>query len=94
MRLVDLGRATWDVYWERKPSLDAAYEEAREQERQQNREADRRPPYYVVKARDLGHGYASSVIGAYESDRISSLDVADYLGIRYSQLEKLEAVLR
>ena len=94
LRLVSLDRASWNVYWARKPDLDSAYEEAREREHQRNRESDGGPPYYVVKARDLGHGYASSVIGAYQSDRISSLDVADYLGIRYSQLAALDAVLR
>ena len=33
------------------------------------------------------------VFDAYRSDRISPLEVADYLGIRFSQLSALEAVV-
>ncbi len=91
LRLVELGRATWALYWERKPELDRAYEQARERQREQSQNSSGGPSYYLVKARDIGHGYAYSVLDAYRNDRISSLDVADYLGIRFSQLESLEA---
>ena len=94
LRLIGLGRATWDVYRARKPELELAYEEYRERQRQSSRASKGGPSFYLVKARNLGHGYASSVIGAYNSNRISSLDVADYLGIRFSQLASLEAVVR
>ena len=95
LRLVDLGEASWDLYWSRKPQLDLAYQAVRDRERQRNRESDGGPSYYVVKARDIGHGYAASVLDAYRGDRISSLDVADYLGgIRFSQLSSFEAVVR
>ena len=94
LRLVSIGRATWPLYWDRKEELEEAYAYAREQTRQRSRESTGGPSYYVVKVRDLGHGYTSSVIDAYRNDRISSLDVADYLGIRYSQLPSMEAVVR
>ncbi|MDP9331590.1 MAG: XRE family transcriptional regulator [Actinomycetota bacterium] len=96
LRLVTLGIVTWDLYWARKPELDAAYEEARRQEveRRRDKETPGGPNYYVVKARDLGHGYVTTVLDAFRSRSISSLDVADYLEVRFEQLPKLESVLR
>ena len=94
LRLINLGRASWDVYRARKPEIDRAYEEVKESQRQRAKAREGGPSFYLLKARDLGHGYASSVLGAYRSDRISSLDVADYLDIRFSQLASLEAVVR
>lgn len=93
LRLVSLDRATWDTYQDRKVELDDAYERAREDERRRNRESTGGPSYYVIKARDVGHGYASSVLDAYRNDRISPLDVAEYLGIRFSQLPAFEAAV-
>jgi Zn-dependent peptidase ImmA (M78 family) len=95
LRLVTLRMGTWDLYWTRKVELDAAYEEARRQEaarRRENRSTG--PNYYVVKARDLGHGYVATVLDAFRSRTISSLDVADYLEVRFEQLPKLESALR
>ncbi len=92
LRLIGLGLATWSLYRERKPELDEAYEQIRE--RQKSERTSTAPIYFPVKARDIGHGYASSVLDAYRNDRISSLDVADYLDIRFSQLESFEAVAR
>lgn len=94
LRLIDLREASWSLYWERKPELDRAYEEAREREKEKMKRSDSKPPYFILKARDLGHGYATSVLDAYHGDRLSSLDVSDYLDIRFSQLAKLEAVIR
>ena len=94
LRLIAVGKATWDLYWTRKPQLEEAYQHAREAERERRSEASGGPSYYVVKARDLGHGYAAAVLDAYHARTISSLDVADYLDVRFDQLPKLEAVLR
>jgi len=95
LRLVGLGLATWDLYWERKAELDKGYAEARDWERERRRQKKGGPSYYVVHARDLGHGYVTSVLDAFYSRAISSLDVADYLDLRFDQLAKLEtAVLR
>jgi hypothetical protein len=71
------------------------YEGARERDAARRREKKGGGPnYYVVKARDLGHGYVASVLEAFLSRAISSLDVADYLEVRFEQLPKLESVLR
>ncbi len=69
------------------------YDAARKRERQRQREAEGGPSYYVVKARDLGHAYVTQVFDAFRSRVISSLDVADYLDVRYDQLAKLEDVV-
>lgn len=90
LRLVSLDRATWDLYWTRKPELEAAYEQARREERERQKQAEGGPSFYVIKARDLGHGYVTSVLEAYDSRAITSLDVADYLDVRYDQLPKLQ----
>jgi Zn-dependent peptidase ImmA (M78 family) len=95
LRLVGLQVATWDVYWRRKPELEQAYEDARQQQKDRQRKSKGGPSYFTVKARNLGHGYVNSVLDAFHAHAISSLDVADYLDIRFDQVPKIEqAVLR
>lgn len=94
LRLVTLERASWDVYWQRKPELEGHYVRAKEDQKRQQAESGGGPSYYVVKARDIGHGYAHAVLDAYRSRAISSLDVSDYLQVKYNQIAKLESVLR
>ncbi len=91
LRLITLVRATWDLYHELRPALRERYDEAQEDRRQRQRESEGGPSYYRVKARDLGHGYISSVLDAYANRSISSLDAADYLDVKHNQLPKLEA---
>lgn len=94
LRLISLGASTWELYRARKPELDREYSDARDRERRRQKEATGGPSFYVVKARDMGHGYVSSVLSAFEARAISSLDVADYLDVRYDQIPKLEAAVR
>jgi len=95
LHLVRHRRATWQLYWERKNELATLYAEADERERQRRRESPGGPSWYVVHARDLGHGYVTSVLDAFHSRAISSLDVSDYLDVRFDKLDKLEhAVFR
>lgn len=94
IRLIDLGKANWDLYNRRKPELEAIYAETRRLEKEKRRARDGGPSYYLVKAPDLGHAYVSSVLEAYQSRAISSLDVTDYLNVRYEQLPKLREALR
>jgi Zn-dependent peptidase ImmA (M78 family)/DNA-binding XRE family transcriptional regulator len=94
LRLVAVGKATWDLYWELKADLELEYEEAWRRQREQQREAEGGPSFYVVKARDLGHGYIASVLEAFRSRAITSMDAADYLDVRFDQIPKLEATLR
>lgn len=90
LRLITLGKATWDLYWARKPEFQKAFEEAKERQKVSNSA----PSYYVVKARDLGHEYVRVVLDAFRGRTISSLDVADYLDIRFDQIPRLEDAAR
>lgn len=94
LRLISLGKADWDTYYLRKPEFEHQYEDARQRERERRRAAEGGPSYYVVKARDLGHGYIATVLDAYEQRAISSLDAADYLEVRFDQISKLEEAAR
>ena len=94
LRLVSLKKASWDLYWSRKRELEMIYEGAREERKRRQRDSEGGPSYYRVKARDIGHTYAHAVLDAYRSHAISSLDVADYLHVKYNQISKLESVLR
>jgi Zn-dependent peptidase ImmA (M78 family) len=87
LRLVGLGRATWDLYRALKPDFQRLYGEAKDRQR----ESEGGPSYYVVKARDLGPGYVRTVLEAYRGRTITSFDVADYLDVRYEQIPRLEA---
>lgn len=91
LRLVALGRATWDDYGRLKPELQARYRDAWEDQRRRLREAEGGPSYYMLHARNLGRRYTQAVLEAYHSEAISPLDVATYLRIRFEQLPKLEA---
>lgn len=94
IRLIGLGKASWDLYVQRKVELDKIYAEFRRREKEQRKDKKTGPSYYTVKARDLGHRYIGSVLEAYHSRFISSLDVTDYLSVRYEQLPKLQEALR
>ncbi|MEW2522329.1 XRE family transcriptional regulator [Actinacidiphila alni] len=95
LRLVTLGMVEWETYRSLKPLLDARYAAARRAEKAKLQASPGGPPYYAVKARNLGRGYVESVLDAYQSQAITSYDVADYLDIKYDQLPRLqEAVLR
>jgi len=94
LRLISVGKATWDTYWAVKPQLDELYEQFRKEQKARQKETSGGPSYYTIKARDLGHGYVSTVLNAYESRVISSLDVADYLDVRFDQVDRLSKVVR
>jgi Zn-dependent peptidase ImmA (M78 family)/DNA-binding transcriptional regulator YiaG len=90
LRLITLDQATWGLYWDLKPQFDRGYAEAKRQQK----ESEGGPSYYVVKTRDLGPGYIRVVLDAFRGRTISSLDVADYLDVRFEQIPKLEEAAR
>jgi Zn-dependent peptidase ImmA (M78 family)/DNA-binding transcriptional regulator YiaG len=90
LRLVTLGKATWELYRGLKPRFEEAYAAARAEQK----ESTGGPSFYVVKARDLGPGYVRTVLEAFRGRTITSLDVADYLDVRFEQIPKLELAAR
>lgn len=94
LRLISVGKATWDTYGIVKPQLDELYEQYRREQKARQKEGSGGPNYYTVKVRDLGHGYVATVLNAYDSRAISSLDVADYLDVRFDQVDRLSKAVR
>lgn len=89
LRLVTLGRASWEFYLDRRPSFLDAYDEAR-QEPEERRSG---PSYYRMKLRDFGHRYTTTVLDAYHRRDINSSELADYLEIKVDHIQKLENLL-
>jgi hypothetical protein len=94
LRLITLRKASWALYWQLKPEMDAAYDEYRKAEKERQRAREGGPSYYVVKARDLSHSYVGKVVAAYESRAISSIEAAHYLDVKFDQIPKLIKVVR
>jgi Zn-dependent peptidase ImmA (M78 family) len=94
LRLIDLGKANWDGYKRIKPQLDKLYEEERAKFKAKQKDKASGPTFYIVKARDLGHGYIHSIMAAFDMRAISSYDAADYLDVKYNQIPKLQEALR
>lgn len=80
LRMVEVGRATWEDYWRLKPEFDSAYASFKAAERQRNAERDS-PIYYQVKRRDLGRRFIAQMMTAYREDVLSSRDIAQLLEV-------------
>lgn len=88
LRMVELGRATWDDYWRLKSEFESAYESYKAAERERN--ADQNSPiYYQVKRRDLGRRFISQMVAAHQEDVLSSRDLAQLLEVSYDKVPKL-----
>ena len=88
LRMVELGRATWDDYWRLKPEFDGAYASYKAAERERNADRDS-PIYYQVKRRDLGRRFISQMVAAHQEDVLSSRDLAQLLEVSYDKVPKL-----
>lgn len=94
LRLVDLDLATWAMWRELKPRLDEAYRQARDAAKAKRVESPGGPDYDAVRARDLGHAFAATVLDAFAGRAISSADLVCHLGVRYDQVPQLEQAVR
>lgn len=88
LRLVNLGRASWDYYFQFRPQFRKAYAAV-----EQKPKTTGGPSFYQMKLRDFGRRYTSLVIGAYRRREINGSDLADYLEIKINHLPKLEETL-
>jgi Zn-dependent peptidase ImmA (M78 family)/DNA-binding XRE family transcriptional regulator len=88
LRMVELGRATWDDYWRLKPEFDSAYTGYKAAEKERNAGQDS-PIFYQVKRRDLGRRFISQMVTAYEEDALSSRDLAQLLEVSFDKIPKL-----
>ncbi len=85
LRLVELKRASWNLYFALLPRYKRAYEEMK----QESSTAAFFSPYQR-KIRDFGRRYTISVLNAYHREDISGLELANYLDIRLNHVPKLE----
>jgi Zn-dependent peptidase ImmA (M78 family)/DNA-binding XRE family transcriptional regulator len=88
LRMVELGRATWDDYRRLKPEFDRVYATFKADERQRNAGKDS-PIFYQVKARDLGRRFIRQMASAHQQDALSSRDLAQLLEVTYDKVPKL-----
>lgn len=88
IRMVELGKATWDDYRRLKPEFDNAYASFKSAEKQRNAGRDSRI-YYQVKRRDLGRRFISQMVTAYKEDVLSSRDLAQLLEVSYDKVPKV-----
>ena len=94
LRLISIGKADWPTYRRRSPELRSEYDAAIEHRREQRKKGRGGADFYRTKARDLGHGYANSVLDAFGSSAINARDAADFLDIKFGQLAQLQTELR
>ncbi len=94
LRLISLGKANWATYRLRVGELTELYEIALQKRRESRKAKPGGPDFYRTKARDIGHGYASAVLDAFGGRSITARDVADFLDIKFGQIERLQAELR
>jgi Zn-dependent peptidase ImmA (M78 family) len=93
LRMVELGRATWDDYWRLKPAFDDAFQHFKADEKAAGAEADS-PIFYQLKARDLGRSFIRRVLRAYGEEAISTRDVVQLLEVSYDKVPKLARAAR
>lgn len=94
LRLITLDKANWSTYRLRKDELQEQYAAAAALRREKRKLKPGGPDFYKTKARDIGHGYASVVLDAFGGRAITSRDVADFLDVKFGQIERLQSELR
>jgi len=85
LRLVELKRASWDLYFELRPRYERAHEETK-----QDASGTGFFSPYQRKIRDFGRRYTISVLNAYHREDITGLDLANYLDMRLNHVPQLE----
>lgn len=61
--------------------------------RRRQRESEGGPPHFRTHLRNLGDRYVSTVLEAYEGDRITFADAANFLEAKVETVERMEAEL-
>jgi Zn-dependent peptidase ImmA (M78 family) len=87
-RLVDLGKAPWALYHERRSEWQEIYAGADE------RRAGTGGSYYRTHVRNLGKGYVRLVMDAYASRAINSYEAASFLNAKVASIPGLAKAAR
>jgi Zn-dependent peptidase ImmA (M78 family)/DNA-binding XRE family transcriptional regulator len=88
-RMVSLGRATIEHYFQKLRQYSQGYEERRERQRK----SPGGPDSSVLKLRDLGQRYTSDVLRAYGRRDINAAELSEYLDAKVEQIPKLVSLL-
>jgi Zn-dependent peptidase ImmA (M78 family) len=89
LRMIELGRATWEDYRRLQPDFRHAYQQFKQDERQQSEGKDPPPIFYQLRTRDLGRRFIRHVLDAHGEDVLSTRDVTELLGVSYDKVPKL-----
>jgi Zn-dependent peptidase ImmA (M78 family) len=89
LRMIELGRATWEDYRRLQPDFRRAYQQFKRDEKQQSEGKDPPPIFYQLRTRDLGRRFIHHVLEAHGEDVLSSRDVTELLGVSYDKVPKL-----
>jgi len=87
-RLVKLNRVTPEFYQRKRQ----AYAHERERRSQKARKGGFSPPHTMAIATS-GRLFTSLVLQAYDDERITSSDVAEYLGVKLKHLDRIRAAI-
>lgn len=87
LRLVRLGRATWDFYFEKDAQYKAEFERERANQKPQP-DMKRNIPQESLS--DLGRPFIGLVLDNFHQRNITLGDVAGYLGVRVKHIETIE----
>lgn len=87
LRLITLGRATWDSY----RALRSDFEEGFD--RKETEPSKGGPSFFVMRVRDNGPAFTRIVLDAVRRDAVTPTDACDYLGVQVDHLPRLESVL-
>ena len=93
LRMIELGRATWDDYGRLKPEFEEVYARFRAQERERSDSTGPLPIFYQLKVRDLGKPFIRQVLRAYNDDALSSRDLVHLLEVSYDKVPRLAGML-
>ena len=85
-RILDLELTTNAFYRKKSKEWRAAYFNYLEKKKQ----LGSGPTYYTAKVSQLGKNYIAQVLDKYNQGKITSTQVADYLGVKINQIPKIQ----
>lgn len=88
LRLIGIGRATWDQYFAMKSNFRDAYLQFKQDEKDASASKES-PIFYQLKARDLGRSFVRKILRAHGDGIVSARDVTNLLEVSYDKVPRL-----
>jgi Zn-dependent peptidase ImmA (M78 family)/transcriptional regulator with XRE-family HTH domain len=89
LRMIDMGRATWEDHRRLRPEFERLYAMIRAERRAESSTHGPAPIFYQLKIRDLGRPFIRQVLRAHGENAASSRDVAQLLEVSYDKVPRL-----